>query len=215
MEESPILSTQVESDAMDEFNEALSDLAYANPVIKHTPPKKKHSSRFFFTQDVSVSETIKTRAKKFKPKKMIHVDNEVESRLKLYKTQAPKQVSANMEKVREFFLTVVGPRSLAGNGGATQAKEVVQRMLNTEIGGEIFDKFDRMSQVAANMVMAKFIAKYYNLPATYAQKLVESIQPKQANIIPIPNPLADPNYEPRHLRNKKAAEDNKKKDTSE
>lgn len=200
MEASDLILTNVaEEKVADDLLAALSDLAYATPGAVQSQPKRKHKSRFFFTLTKSMSSSIDGRVRKFKPRQMVHIDEEVEKRLKVYKDEMPQVLTQNIDQVREFFLTVVGPRSLAGGAGAGQAKEVVQRMLNTEIDGSQFDKFDRMSRAAVNIVMAKFVAQYYGLPVKAAYRILTDILPRPPQTIPVPH---EP-YESRHARGRK------------
>lgn len=198
MDEGILVPTSVkEGEASDELLAALSDLAYSN-APQQVPEKTKHASKFFFKLGQSLDMSVKQRAKKFVPKKMEHIDDVVVKRLKDYKEELPPQLTGNISTVREFFLTELGPLTLAGGAGTIQAREVAQRLLNTEIDAGQFDKFERMSRIAANMRMARFIAEYYKLPRSAALKILEELAPRPPASIPIPTP-----YESRHAKARK------------
>lgn len=200
-----ILTDVAQEEAADELLAALSDLAYSTPSTTVIEAKKKHKSKFFFFPTESLDTHVKKQSHKLKAKKLIHVDDEIHKRLKGYKTEIPPELSTNIESVREFFLTIIAPRSLSSGAGASQAKEVVQRLLDTEIDGSQFDKFERMSHAAVNMVMAKFVANYYGLPKKAAADILNSILPRPQQAIAIPS-LPQP-YESRHARGRKEAKE--------
>ncbi len=209
-----LILTDAEGEAQaDELLAALSDLAYATPTTHQPEIVRKHKSRFFFHLSSSLADDVQRRRKKVKPKVMVHIDQEIEKRLKDYKAEIPEPLAANILAVREFFLTRIGPRSMASGAGSTQAKQVVQRLLNTEIDSTQFDKFERMSHEAVNLVMAKFIARYYGLPKKDAVTLLASLQPRQPMYAPIPaQPPATP-YESRHAKGRKENAQRENKDT--
>ncbi len=199
-----ILTDPVAESAADELLASLSDIAYAAPR-KERPveTKSKYKSRFFFKINKSLTVSIQDRARKFVPKSRVHIDDEVSKRLRAYKKELPTQLGANINAIREFFLTTIGPRSLAGGAGAIQAREVVQRMLKTEVDSTQFDKFERMSHVAVNIVMAKFVAKYYGLPVSAATKILADIAPNRPQTVVVPNEAYEAKQNmPRHVRNK-------------
>lgn len=204
-------------EAADELLAALSDIAYSDPhvpLLQDVPAK--YSSRFFFTISESMTDYVKGRQAKVKPKQMVHIDSEIEKRLTAYKGELPEQLKSNISAVREFFLTEIAPLSLSSGAGAIQAKEIAQRMLGTEIDSTQFDKFERMGQAAVNIRMAKFVANYYSLPLGNAAKILESIVPRP----PITVPLEQP-YEPRHTKARRDRNENqtasqsKKQDTGQ
>jgi len=186
MESGPVLSTHAEQEAADELLAALSDIAYASPEVELIKKSGKHKSKFFFQLDPSFSQATRLRAKTFKKKKIAHIDDHIIKRLKAYRKEVPDLLEPNITKVREFFLKEIAPRTLAGGPGMLQARDVVQRLLNTEIDGTQFDKFERMSHAAVSMVMAKFVAHYYGLPIDAATKILIDIAPRQPSFIPVP-----------------------------
>ncbi len=207
-----ILTDTVGEEAADELLAALSDLAYSTPVTK-TPTKRKHTSRFFFRISRAVAVDVEAHKKRLVPKVMEHIDAEVEKRLKTYKKEVPPTIATNIEVVREFFLNVIGPRSLASSAGSSQAREIVQRMLNTEVDSTQFDKFERMSHEAVNIIMAKFVAQYYGLPIKAARRILASIQPRTPMSMPMPLQQATSPYESRHSKGRKDVQ--RQKDTDE
>jgi len=160
-----VLTDTKEEDKADGILSALSELAYAmpSPKAQAEPQKKRRKSRFFFVLSDSIYTEVQKRSSITRRKELVPIDHEIEARLKGYRKEAPSKIEANIEAVREFFLKEVGPLTMAGSAGATQAQQVVQRLLNTEVDGTLFAKFDRMSATAANIKMSKFIARYYGL----------------------------------------------------
>jgi hypothetical protein len=205
-----------ELEVADELVASLSEMAYPTKQVEVDPPerKKRYKSRFFFMIDSSIHDLVKSRSRVVKGKKLRHVDEEIENRLKAYKSELSPKLAQNLDAVREFFLTVIGPRTLAGSAGADQAKEIVQRLLNTEVDSTQFDKFDRMSHMAVSLAMADFIAKYYKLPKSATQQILASIMPRQPMSIPIP-PLQESNYESRHAKARRETASQRAKEASE
>lgn len=202
-----ILTDQAQEDAADELLAALSDLAYPREkdelVIVDSQPSK-FKSKFFFKPTKSLTEEVDKRKDSFKKKKLVHVDDLVTKRLKDYKKTMPDELEGNIEAVREFFLKVIGPKALAGSAGISQARDIVQRLLGSEVDSTQFVQFDRMSREAISILMANFIAEYYELPRKHAQRLVDSIKPKRPVTIPLP-----PSYESRHEKARKHREESK------
>lgn len=185
-----ILTDLNEEEKADDIMAALSEMAYATPSKNKVVAKKERrfKSRFFFVLSDSIANEVGEAKRRLQPKKLDYIDDEIEARLKALKKVMPKELEAKIEAVREFFLTEIGPRSLAGGAGSVQAKAIVERMLNSPIDGTQFAKFERMSHEAVNMKMAKFIAKFYDLPQSATTKLLESVMPRQPVIFPIGAP---------------------------
>lgn len=203
-----VLTDTKAEDAHDELLASLTDLAYAIPNdpdilnVRDIGSKSKRS-RFFFRLSDSIAADVKKRRNRLKPKKRVHVDDEISARLATYTAEAPAALVDNIDKVREFFLKQIGPRTLAGGAGVSQARDIVQRMLGTEIDGTQFVKFERMSHTAVSILMAKFIAKYYGLPVSVIDRLLTSIEPRPL-VTPQQAPAAVEPYKSRHGKAKEA-----------
>lgn len=200
-----ILTDKEGEDQADDMLAALSEIAYATPQHREAAPKKKRfKSRFFFVLSASIVDEAKSRAHKVKPKQVEYVDAEIDTRVKTLRKDMPKDLEARIETVREFFLREIGPRTLAGGAGSVQARSVVEKLLNTQVDGTQFAKFERMSHEAVNIRMAKFIAKFYGLPRRDVARLLTSIEarPQQPIMIPIPNGAPSDNRRPK--KDKKA-----------
>lgn len=182
-----LLSTKKEEDAADTLLAALTTIAHASPV-EESKPKKTRRSRFFYRPSVSFQEDIDERKQISKPVPVDLVDQEVQERLNTYKTELPTKLTANIDRVREFFLKEIAPLTLAGQSGAGQARDVVQRLLNAEIDGTPFAQYDRMLAIATTIKMAREITKYMGLPAAMAENLLDSIQPKKEVAFMMPPP---------------------------
>jgi len=191
-----VLTDKQAEDNEDQALAAISELAYAAPeelTVEHE--EKRFKSRFFFVLSESVHKEVERNRGKFQKKELVVIDAEIDKRVKSYRKEAPNKIAGNINAVREFFLQEIGPLTLAGSAGTIQAQQVVQRMLNTEVDGTQFSKFERMSAEAVNIRMAKFIAKYYSLPKTDVLQLLQSVAPKQ-QIIPIPLGMPNENRRP-------------------
>lgn len=180
-----LLLTDVKQEEQDdELLASLTNIAYATPVQpveqqKEQQEKQTRKSRFFFTPTESFSAEVN---KSKKASKKTHtaltvLDEEVETRQKTYSKELHAALKLNIESVREFFLNEIGPLTLAAQAGTVQASQVMQRVLNTEIDGQAFMQFERMVGKASTIKMARFIAKYLNLPVRTVEELLQVIQP--------------------------------------
>src|SRR5271168_1882871 len=167
----------------DDLLASLTSIAYATPQpyseeVENASSKRK--SRFFFKPTQSFSEEI-SKSKRAVAKRDLSaltiLDAEVEGRRATYSKELPKALQSNIEKVREFFLKDIGPLALAAQAGTVQASQVMQLTLNTEIDGQAFSQFERMVSKASTIKMARFIAKYLNLPQNTVEELLQLVQP--------------------------------------
>lgn len=177
----------------DEFDEAdgllasLTDIAYSpTPEKKEMKKERKRKSRFFFRLSPSFVEALDQKKAEFAPPQLTHVDAEVDKRLKMYRQQIPQELSDNIDKVREFFLREIAPITLAAGAGASQAQEVVKRLVKSDIDGTQFEKFERMMAKAVDIKMARFIARQLGLTKVEASEILEAMKPsRQPQIVPI------------------------------
>lgn len=161
--------------------EALTNLAYS--VKREEKPKPiprigTRTSKFWFTLESTEDYVAKSKAK-LAPKAIEHIDAAVEARLKLYKNEVRPALKENIEFVREFFLTELAPLTIASEGGIVQAKDVVQRLLDTEVDAALIDKFRNMTNRAAVMRLALFVLDYFKLPKEYLSSMFA--QPNQSS----------------------------------
>lgn len=173
-----------EADSMDDTLSSISELAYSSPKEQLPPQLNTRSarSRFFFVPTESIDIAIKKRKKQFEKPKLHHVDDQIQRRLKKYKTEVPKKLKGNIDSVREFFLTEIAPRTVAMDAAIAQARGVVGGLLHTEVDATVFARFERMVNSAVDMKMASFVAKHFKLTHEDATKL-----------------LADLNFRPQHM----------------
>jgi hypothetical protein len=179
-----LLLTDVEKEEQDDdLLASLTNIAYATPQpvvepVEEVNPKRK--SRFFFNPTQSFSTEInqsKRAVAKRDTSALTILDAEVEARKSTYSKELPKALKSNIEAVREFFLKDIGPLALAAQAGTVQASQVMQLTLNTEIDGQAFLQFERMVSKASTIKMARFIAKYLNLPQRTVEELLQIVQP--------------------------------------
>jgi hypothetical protein len=176
-----------EFDAADSMLAALSDIAYsAAPIVKTKAKERTRKSRFFFKLSPSFSEDVDRKKKTFAPRELHHVDEEVTRRLKEYRKKIPEELSGNIDAVREFFLNEIAPITLAAGAGASQAQEIVKRLVKSDIDGTQFEKFERMMAKAVDIKMARFIARQLGLTKVEASEILEAMKPRQQpQIVPI------------------------------
>jgi hypothetical protein len=190
------LSSKKEEDAADDLLASLTVMAHPTPIVKEkvekrrkkkAKPKLKHRSRFFFTPTRSFDDELDKSKKVIEPHALTLLTEEVETRKDLYLEELPKILQSHIEDVREFFLTQIAPRTLAVQAGSAQAREVVQRTLNTEIENTQFAQFERMVMSGTQLKMARYIAKYLGLPVSSVSELVSSVQPRKPEMIMFPS----------------------------
>jgi D-alanyl-D-alanine carboxypeptidase len=177
-----LLLTDVKQEEQDdELLASLTNIAYKIPSTTQVITKEKQRrSRFFFKPTISFASDFDKSKKAIGKKEntaLTVLDAEVEDRKTAYAKELPKALKSNIEQVREFFLKDIGPLYLAAQAGTVQAAQVMQRTLNTEIDGQAFAQFERMVGKASTIKMARFVAKYLNLPQKSVEELLQVIQP--------------------------------------
>ena len=150
--------------------DALSNLAYSTAPAKVTKKQPNRTSSFWFRVE-SVADVVAKAKVDLAPKQVEHVDLEITKRVASYKAQLSPALKTNIEVVREFFLRELTPLTVASEGGITQAKEVVQRLLNTEVDSALIDRFRGMASRAAVLRLAIFMVEYFELPKEYIHNL--------------------------------------------
>ncbi len=159
-----------EQDKEDSFQASLQRLAYSTPKAPIPIRDGKWTSRFFFRMDVPPPDA--NLRDLMVAKKIDHIDAEIVARLDLYREEASGPIKTNLESVREFFLTEVAPLTLAASGGALQATDVIQRMVDSEVDPGIRGRFEQMVNRAAVLKMALFTLKYFNLPPEHLSQVM-------------------------------------------
>ena len=145
------------------FQLSLQRLAYKSPDQKAQSKATgtvTRKSRFFFRLKEEEPDLKKLMA----PKPVVHVDDEVVKRVASYTKEVAPELKLNLEAVREFFLTEVAPLTLAASGGAIQATDVIQRMVDSEVDPAMRGRFEQMVNRAAVLRMGLFVTKYFKLP---------------------------------------------------
>jgi hypothetical protein len=200
-----LLTDSVQEEKEDDVLSSLLNIAYVTPKAQE-PEKpadlKERRSRFFYRPTESFSTDLDNRKRAQHPpplSSLTILDKEVEARKVTYASELPDSLQSNIESVREFFLNEIGPLTLAAQAGTAQAREVVQRTLNTEIDGLAFAQFERMVGKGATLKMARFIAGYLGLPRNAVESILNSIQPtppKEAMFFPLPDSRRPPKEKP-------------------
>ena len=148
----------------DALAKTLGRIAYS------VPKRQNRTSRFWFKMDLP--STKAQRKKASAPKKLDHIDSQIETRLDRYKQMSPRMFQGNIQEIREFFLTEIAPKTLSVSGGTTQAAEVLRRMLDTDIDASTAQRFTNMVNRASTLKMAQFVAKYFNLDPTFVDAII-------------------------------------------
>jgi hypothetical protein len=171
--ETPTGLDQATLDQEDTMLSSLTNIAYSDPSLQKRTESGK--SRFWFVVE-STAEMISRKQKRMEPKAIEHIDAEVEARLMTYKQELKPALKEKISRVREFFLTEIAPLTLASSGGSIQSREVVQRLLETDVDSAIFARFDNMVNRAAVLKLANFVASYFDLPDSQIPSLLGSTQ---------------------------------------
>lgn len=180
----PVDDEQME--VADSLLASLTDIAYAtHPEEKKVVVKSERKSRFFFRLTKSFADEIRDKKTTFEPKQLTHIDHEVERRLKSYKKEMPENLEQRIEETREFFLSEIAPITLAAGAGASQAMEVVKRLVGSDIDGTQFEKFERMAAKAVDIKMARFIARQFGMTKAEAQEILVALVPRAPTLIPV------------------------------
>ena len=164
---------------------SLSDIAYSTITPKPAKPVTVRKSRFFFRLSKSFADELEAKKREFVPKQMVHIDAEVDKRLKSYRTQVPAELAHNIDNVREFFLQEIAPITMAAGAAANQALEVVRRLVKSDVDGTQFEKFERMMALAVDIKMARFVARALGLTKVEASEILQAMKPRPPQIIPV------------------------------
>jgi hypothetical protein len=176
-----------ELEVADSMLASLTDIAYSTPSSNKpaAPSRPRRRSRFFFKLSKSFVDETEARKRTFVPKQMVHVDAEVTKRLKEYKREIPPELAGNIDSVREFFLKEIAPITLATGAGATQAREVVKRLVGSDVDGTQFEKFERMMALAVDIKMSRFVARLLGLTKAEGAEIINAMKPRTPQIVPI------------------------------
>lgn len=167
----------------DELLGALTRMAYKTPLVKEVKidtAKSKWKSKFFFKPSKSFDESlakVKQQSKKAVSKDIEIFEGAITKRTLEYSKDLPPALGKHIDGVREFFLSELGPRIFATNVGGAQAKDIAQKVLQAEVDPSMFAKFDRMTAVAADIRMARFVARYMKLSVKDAQEILAASMP--------------------------------------
>lgn len=173
---------QAALDQEDAMLASLTNIAYSEKSLPSNKLNSTRNSRFWFKLE-STQSIVDQRKVKLAPKEIEYIDAEVEGRLKTYRPQIGPLLQDNISIVREFFLTEIAPLTMASEGGTLQSKEVVQRLLDTEVDATLFSKFHTMVNKAANLKMAIFVASYFDLPESALSNLLGTEESENKKLV--------------------------------
>lgn len=179
----PIGKTAAAQAAEDQLTISLSRLA--------STAAKRHgrTSRFWFKvqestapkRKASVEVDVDRMKAQMRPKEMEHIDSQVVDRLAEYKLESPSMYQGHIEKVREFFLHEIAPRTISAPGGAMQATEVLKRLLDTDVDESTVARFQNMLNRATTLKMAEFVASYFGLSKDHVPSIIGGRAEPQQN----------------------------------
>lgn len=101
------------------------------------------------------------------------LEEQTVSRLQRYSNELPPELRKHVDAVREFFLTEINPVLLASSLGAAQARDVVQRLLETNVDLEPYNYFDSLMRKAVKVKLRKFVSKFTKVTQQDLQALIE------------------------------------------
>ncbi len=142
-------------------------------AIVLNPERKKRK------KNLSLDEVKKITAKKREPD---YVDKLVTERTKTYSTELPKKLRKEADKIREFFLSEIGPFMMAINAGTEEAREVAERTIEGKIDRAVFSRFEILVSKTIDLKMARFIAKWLDVSEEDIQRIMAIVQEKPAII---------------------------------
>lgn len=102
------------------------------------------------------------------------IEEHTVSRVAAYEEELPPALRKNTDAVREFFLKEINPLILASSLGAAQARDVVQRLLQTNVDLDPYMYFDNLIRKAVKIKLQQFVSKYAKITRKDLSALVES-----------------------------------------
>ena len=176
------------------WDRALAILGIAQPVAKDPQPNQpqtrirpRYRSRFFFKLDSDIVEVQKAAVA---PPKVDYADQAVEDHLKRIRKILPKDLSVNIDVVREFFVDELSPLTLALSTGSDQARAVLKGATGSEVDPEAFYRFEQMAHQAVLIRLSMFLETYLGLPEGTAHDLLPG-RPQGHRAQPPSSPQSD------------------------
>lgn len=156
--------------ATDAFLQSLSQVAW--------PVKKPKAKRPRPTGNTSIERDIRKQQRKAKGARRKVIDElelDTEKRTGQYEGELSPALWDNVSKVREFFLSEINPLVFASSLGSAQARDVVQRVLQTNVDQEPYHYFDNLMRKAIRLKLQQFVAQYANVDSKDLANLVEKV----------------------------------------
>lgn len=152
-----------------------------NRFIKNMDP------RFFYRPSEDPSYVAKKRKREFSNRtKVIPQNKDSIAREESYAKDLPKIIEKDLEKVREYFLKDLAPKYFAAQAGIDQAKQVLSRVLDSEVDPTQFGQFDVLLKKSLSQSMARFIQTYVGLSEKDMDSILEKPKRPSKEVIVIP-----------------------------
>lgn len=194
---SPIGDSIKEAEAQDQFLSRLSNIAYSKGTVEKQEKVEKPAlakklvsntrfkSRFFFHVDDQDELSLIEESVTAKPAED-PVNLEIIARADKYAKELPDSLKEMIELTREFFLKEIAPKSIALQGGLTQAKGVIEQQVG-EIDASEFAWAERFAAHSSKLRVFRFIKEMFELTDDEAEKLYDMVLAnKQPNVVVLP-----------------------------
>lgn len=142
-------------------------------AIELQPERKKKKK-------IEIEDIKKVTARKKEPE---YVDKLVMERTATYSKDLPKRLRKEADRIREFFLTEIGPFMMAINVGTDEAREVAERTIEGRVDRSVFSRFETIVAKTIDLKMARFISDWLNVSEEDMQKIMAVIHEKPAIIL--------------------------------
>lgn len=179
------------------WDQALVNMGIAHSVVAaapaatskppKTPTRSRFRSRFFFRLD---SEIVDQQKAAVAPPKIDYADAAVTNHAKRWRKILPRELSTNIDLVREFFVNELSPLTLAISTGSDQAREVLKVLTGSEVDPEAFYRFEQMAHQAVLIRLSIFLEQYLGLPKGTSAELLPgrpNRQPSATPAVPLPS----------------------------
>lgn len=158
----------ISSSGEEDILASLSHFASAPKASTPKPGPKigarpNRTSQFWSRSEDNATDQLKIAKAATAPKKLVHVDVEIEKSVKANKELIPSAIHANIGRVRDFLINEIAPMSFAIQPGTEQAQEVVKRVLNEEVDMSSVSTFSALVRRAINLKLAKFVATEFGI----------------------------------------------------
>lgn len=181
----------VMTDEVIDWNATLTSIAHSAGTPAIQPAIAQRRSRFFF---ILTEDDLAERKKAVAKKEVALVDEDLNRMELKVRTELPLELEKNANKIRDFFLRELSPRTLAIETGLNQAITILKRN-GVDVDQSVPLMFLRMAQEGSAIRLSRFLETYLELPEGSARKLIakpKEAKPKEHPVQPQnPNLISD------------------------